>query len=135
MILLIINSLVLFLISLLFITRAEAWDGTDPEQLKDYTAYVGQHEGVSVSLIQGIIKAESGFNPNARNKSSSASGVLQFINQTFKDYYIDKYHVAESMAQKNNPFIQINCAIEMLKDPKGYKHWLPSIAGWGHLLT
>lgn len=36
-----------------------------------------------IETIMAIARCESGFNPNAKNKSSSASGVLQFTRTTF----------------------------------------------------
>lgn len=117
------------------IVKTQAWNGNDKESLMDYANYVAQHEQVNVGMFLGIIRSESNFNPKVKNPVGSASGVLQFLDSTFKNYCINKYKMTDSMAQKNNPFIQINCAIEMLKEPYGYKHWWPSVAGWGHLLN
>ncbi len=119
---------------LLFSLKVRAWDGNDPEQIRDYTSYVSQKEGISVSLLQGIIHAESDWNPQAHNPEGSASGVLQFLDSTFRKQCIEKYHVAWDMSQKDNPFVQINCAVEMLKEPRGYLHWEPSMASWKGLL-
>ncbi len=117
-----------------FAIVASAWDGTDKDSLKEYSNYIAGQEGVSTELLQAIIKAESNWNPQAHNPEGSASGLAQYLDSTFRNYCITKYHFAESLEQKNNPFIQINCAVEMLKEPNGWKHWSPSIAGWQQYL-
>jgi len=76
-----------------------------------------------------IAKAESNWNPNAKNKSSSASGLFQFIDGTFRAYCINKYRLADSMAQKNNPYIQIDCAVKMLNLGL-VGHWDASASVW-----
>lgn len=130
--------LVLFTAICLFLSfaiLAHAWNPADSEDIKDYANYVAENERISVGLLWGIMKAESDFKPNAHNPIGTASGVLQFLDSTFRHQCIEKYHVASSLSQKDNPFLQINCAIEMLKEPYGYKHWQASIANWGHLLA
>lgn len=125
--------MLVIIISFLFslkIVVSHAWEGTDPLSVRDYIAYVARNEGVEPKFAQAIAKAESNFVHNAKNPLSSASGVFQFVNGTFKAYCIDKYSLTDTMADKNNPFIQTNCAIYMLKEANGYKHWLASYAGW-----
>lgn len=107
----------------------------DPEEVKDYINYVAQREGVNVTMALAIAKAESSFVANAKNPVGTASGVYQYVNQTFKDYCIDKYHLTNTMEDKNNPAIQINCAIYMLKEPRGFEHWFASFESWGKVLT
>jgi len=109
---------------------ANAWGGTDKVTLKDYAIYVAQKEGINVSMFLGIIKGESGFNPNAKNPSSSASGIFQFLDDTFNDHCIKKYRKTDTMEDKNNPYLQINCAADMLLEPKGYMHWWESRKSW-----
>lgn len=119
---------------LFLVTPAYAWDANNPESVKEYLGYVASKEGVSVSLLEAIVKAESGFNKDAKNPVGSASGLLQFLDSTFRNYCINKYRMTDTMEDKNHPFIQTNCAIEMLKEPEGYKHWWPSSYAWKHLL-
>lgn len=76
-----------------------------------------------------IAKAESGLNPNARNPHSTASGTYQFINSTFKEYCIKNFAYADSMEQKNDPDIQIKCAVRMLSEG-GENHWDASRKMW-----
>lgn len=117
------------------VVKASAWDANNPESVREYVGYVASKEGISVSLVNAIVKAESGFNKDATNSKSTASGLWQYLNGTFKSYCIEKYGMAEDLSQKNNPFIQTNCAIEMLKEPMGYAHWQPSQKYWGKHLS
>lgn len=107
----------------------------EPVEIYDYAIYVASKEGINVNMFLGIIKGESNFQPNAKNPVSSASGPLQYLDSTFKNYCIKKYGMTDSMEDKNNPAIQINCAIEMLKEPFGYKHWWESRKSWEHYLS
>ena len=115
---------------LFVVVKVHAWDKNNPESIKDYIVYVASREDVNVGLAVAIAGAESNFIWNAKNPKSSASGVFQFINGTFLGYCRDKYGLAKSLEDKNNPFIQTNCAIYMLKEEGGHKHWLESSKGW-----
>jgi SLT domain-containing protein len=123
---------ILFLLS---IVTVYGWDGENKESVKEYVVYVAQNEGVHVGMALGIVKGESGFNKDAKNPVGTASGLFQFLDSTFRNYCINKYHMALDMKDKNNPFIQTNCAIEMLKEPSGYMHWWESRASWRHYLN
>ena len=67
----------------------------------DYVDEMASKYNVDGDLMRRIIKAESGGNPNAKNKNSTASSCAQFINETFigwgkrlwgdKVYSIDRY--------------------------------------------
>ena len=107
----------------------------DPAQIEDYIAHVASKEGVSVGMALKIAEAESGFEPNAKNPKSTASGVFQFLDSTFNNYCIKKYKLTDTMEDKNHPAIQVNCAIYMLSEPNGYKHWLESSKSWLYLKT
>lgn len=86
--------------------------------------------GLDPVKAQSIAWAESRFNPNAKNASSTASGVFQFLDGTFKEYCIRRYEFATSTAQKNDPNIQTECALRMLEMPGGDSHWDPSRSMW-----
>lgn len=92
-------------------------------------------EGLNVNMVTAIARSESGFKADVHNPNSTASGVFQFLDGTFRTYCINKYHRAESMSQKNDPVIQVNCAVDMLLEKGGYKHWYASFAGWGEHLS
>jgi soluble lytic murein transglycosylase-like protein len=67
----------------------------------DYVDEMANKYKVDGEVMRRIIKAESGGNPNAKNKNSTASSCAQFINGTFigwgkrlwgdKVYSIDRY--------------------------------------------
>src|SRR3990167_6978538 len=119
-------------LSLMFgVIVASAWSIDNPESVKEYIGYVAGKEKVSVGMALAIAKAESNFNKDAKNPVGTASGIFQFLDSTFRTYCINKYRMTDTMEQKNNPFIQTNCAIEMLKEPQGYMHWFASFNGWG----
>jgi len=128
----------LFLLVLSFlvsVVRASAFEVQSRAQIEDYIIYIAHHEGVSVSLALEIARHESNFVANAKNPKGSASGVYQFLDSTFSHYCIKKYGRAQSLEEKNDPKVQISCAIAMLREPGGHRHWDESKRGWGYTLS
>lgn len=68
-------------------------------------------------LINKIANIESGGNSNAKSSNTTASGLLQFTNRTWK-YAVDKYgkDLGITYKDKNNPQAQKALATLMLKD-------------------
>lgn len=88
------------------------------EQL-GYNAY-------QITTFQAIARCESGHNPMAKNKSSTATGIYQFINSTFHAYCAGK-NVYDF---KDN----IDCFYKVLEIngvTKGLNHWNASKSCWG----
>lgn len=56
------------------------------DQIKGYLSDAGNKYGVPEDIMHGIAKVESGFNPNAKNPNSTASGLGQFTAGTWKDW-------------------------------------------------
>ena len=54
------------------------------ESCYDYVDEMATKYNVDGDLMRRIIKAESGGNPNAKNKNSTASGCSQFIKSTWE---------------------------------------------------
>ena len=81
-----------------------------------------------------IAMAESSLVVNAKNKGSTASGLFQFINGTFKGFCIDKYNLTDTMEDKNDPHIQVECALRMLSEG-GESHWESSKGVWNKSVT
>lgn len=106
-----------------------------PEQIREYIIYVASAEDVDVTMALAIAKAESNFQPNAKNPVGTASGVYQFLDSTFRNYCINKFKMTDTMEDKNHAAIQVNCAIEMLREKNGWKHWYASFGGWGTFLS
>lgn len=58
---------------------------------------------VSPALLASIAKRESSFDPNAKNPSSSASGLFQFLNGTWKDM-MSRYGEKVGLPPDASPF-------------------------------
>lgn len=71
-------------------------------------------------LALSIAKAESGFDPKAKNKTSSATGVFQIINSTFKKNCEGSVWTAQD---------NVRCGILLLKRD-GHSHWDESVKYW-----
>lgn len=84
---------------------------------------------ISPVISLSIVKAESNFNIDARNSNSSASGLAQFIDGTFRGFCIDKYKLANSVEYKNNPYVQVECMVRMISEG-GINHWNASRSIW-----
>lgn len=71
--------------------------------------------------ISGFSKAESGDNPNAQSKTSSASGLFQFTNKTWADM-VNKYgaQTGIGLRDKANPDAQRTMAGLLAKDNVQY---------------
>ena len=76
--------------------RAESFTGPSPKRKIDNEAvqnsinFASEQTGVPESYLQSIAKIESGFNPNAKAKTSSAGGLFQFVDNTWNSM-VDKY--------------------------------------------
>ncbi len=88
---------------------------------------------VSPVLAVSIIKAESNFDIDAKNTTSTASGLAQYINGTFSGFCIDRYRLTDTMKEKNNPYVQIECLVLMLSEG-GVGHWSESKGAWSKLV-
>lgn len=106
---------------------------TTPKIPCDYDAitYIrcrGQQLGykdTDISVFVRIARAESNFNPLAKNKSSTATGIYQFINGTFHRYCTGKnvYNFVDN----------IDCFYKVLETdgyPKALNHWNASRSKW-----
>lgn len=108
---------------------AQEYIFSSKESVRDFIWGTAVSYGYNPQKAVAIAEAESQFDINARNKASSASGVYEFIDSTFSYYCIDKYGLAASMAFKNDPAVQITCAIKMLVEG-GEKNWSASEPIW-----
>lgn len=118
------------LLSSLILSLAAISSLNSAAQIKDYAISRAIDNGASVQLTLAIIQAESGFNPNAKNKSSTASGLAQWLDGSFKYYCIDRYKLTDSIKEKDNPYVQIECLVRRLSEPEGYKDWTASESIW-----
>ncbi|MDF1498830.1 MAG: transglycosylase SLT domain-containing protein [Patescibacteria group bacterium] len=93
----------------------------DKNEIIDYIREQSVLNGLNPELVLSIAECESGFNPNAKNKISSAGGVFQFIDSTF--LYVNSkrgtnYTLSDKMDYKKN----IDSAIWLMKN-QGPTHW------------
>ena len=86
--------------------------------------------GIDSSLPLAIARAESNFIATATNPKSTASGVFQFLDSTWEHYCIDEYQIADDLADKINPKLNVKCAVQLLKEEGGWKHWFSSFSFW-----
>jgi len=113
--------------------EVKAVEVTTPKIPCDYDAitYIrcrGQQLGykdTDISVFVRIARAESNFNPLAKNKSSTATGIYQFINGTFHRYCAGKnvYNFVDN----------IDCFYKVLETdgyPKALNHWNASRSKW-----
>jgi hypothetical protein len=69
---------------------AKAWDATKEnfgasESIAQVIKQAADRVGVDYGTLMAFAKQESGFNPNAKAKTSSATGLFQFINSTWNE--------------------------------------------------
>lgn len=69
---------------------------------KDLIAYASKAVGVDVGVMAQIAAVESGFKPNAKAGTSSASGLYQFIDGTWKSM-VKKYGAQYGIPQNTPP--------------------------------
>lgn len=91
--------------------------------------YLREIAGEDFELKDRIINAESGWKIYARNSLSTASGLAQYLDSTFLKYCVGIYKFAESLKDKNDPYIQLKCFNKMVDDG-GISHWWPSQIYW-----
>lgn len=103
---------------------------TSKASIEDYIWSRAMYYNYNPKRAVEIAKAESGLVTNAKNSGSSASGLFQFINGTYMAFCVKGFNLADSMASKNDPYIQIECAVRMLADG-GERHWSESEHVWG----
>jgi soluble lytic murein transglycosylase-like protein len=66
-----------------------------PDQFAGVINSAAQKYGMG-DLLARVADAESNFNPKARNSSSGAAGMFQFMPATAKGYGIDPYNVVQA---------------------------------------
>jgi hypothetical protein len=60
------------------------------DQLVQLVDAAEQKYGIPRGLLKGLIEQESGWNPTAKAKSTSASGIAQFVDATAKAYNVNR---------------------------------------------
>ncbi len=75
--------------------------------------------GIAAGTPLCIAKLESGFNPNSKNKSSSASGVFQWIKSSWLSQPEGKQGISVFDAEAN-----IRAAVRYMSEKKSTKPWV-----------
>lgn len=92
--------------------------------------YLQRRAGPDFELLNRIVIAESGWKKDIKNPISTASGLFQYLNSTFLEHCINKYNLAKDLTEKNDPYIQIDCATKMILEDNGLSHWSESQHLW-----
>lgn len=100
--------------------RASASELKTKAQIEDFIIYTAMKQDVPVDLALGIAKCESGLNPLAKAKTSSASGIFQFIRSTWN--HTIKKLMWEDGQDVFDPKLNIIAGIFLLKT-EGSTHW------------
>lgn len=107
-----------------------------PTQTGRKAATIAVTGAVGFGLVQGtsyaqdwgpIIQCESGGNPRAKNPSSTASGLFQFINGTWRAYGGGEFAPTAKQATVEQQHIVANRAFAA----EGYRPWNASKSCWG----
>lgn len=91
---------------------------------------ISEKYGASPVLLKKIVRAESGNNPKAANKESSARGCFQFIISTWEEYGRKLW--GDDFYEKNryNPEHNVELASWMIGDLGELSHWNESKHNW-----
>lgn len=83
-------------------------------QIRTLVVQEARKRGISDFLALELAHVESRFEPDAKNPSSSATGIYQFLLGTWN---------ANCSGDRKNPEDNIICAMEILKEPTNIRHW------------
>ena len=56
-----------------------------PDEVRQYVGAMASQKGVNVAMADRVISCESKFNPNSRNRTSTAKGLAQFLDGTWSN--------------------------------------------------
>ena len=105
--------------------KLNAYEGSK-EWIKGIILSKAEEQNINPDLFLKIAKCESGLNPNAKNKNSSASGLFQFLKSTWNKTITE-------LKQPNwdifNPVHNAEAAAYLMSKD-GTKHWLESFYCW-----
>ena len=99
----------------------EAQGGAPREDIQALITSKAEEYGVNPILALEIARAESGFNPRARNASSTARGLFQIIKGTEKAFNCE----GDMLEAEAN----VECAMRILTE-SGVHHWDSSREHW-----
>lgn len=95
--------------------------------VREYLSLEDENNGLGGILV-AIAQAESNFLWNAKNPISSAQGVFQWIDSSWLHFCSD------TLEDKLDPILQTECAVKVLKEEGGWRHWSESMFAWKRLV-
>lgn len=116
--LLVVGLLISFLIPTTTLALDEQIPTRDEEDVFWLINYFARQNGVDVELGLDLAEFESGFDKLAKNPNSSAKGVFQFIDGTWK---------ALCKGNVFNTYDNVKCAMELI-GKGGLSHWTADLA-------
>jgi muramidase (phage lysozyme) len=87
------------------------------QNYKDFSPFAEQYAAkynLDPNLVKGIIRAESDFNPLATGKGSTATGLMQMLNGTSKDYLKERGKTLDAF--RTDPALQVDIGCNYLSD-------------------
>lgn len=85
-------------------------------------------------LLDRIIACESGFQPAIKNPASSASGLAQFLDSTWRTTRRRMGKPDDDLVLKHDPYEHLDTFVWLFR-ADGTVHWLESARCWGGLST
>ena len=98
----------------------------EPPTIEETIQFYADEYGIDFELVKAIAKAESwstklnDYDPKAKNSISSAKGIYQFLDSTWK-----KNCDGDVLDYDDN----IRCGVRLISEGKE-NHWLPSVQFW-----
>jgi len=88
-------------------------------EIYEYFIEQSQYHGIDTGFVNCLIINESGWNPEAKNPSSTAYGLGQFLNSTWDSTAIRM----NRQLNRKNPYDQIDAFLWLFKED-GSGHWV-----------
>lgn len=57
----------------------------DPKEVRQYVGAIAEREGLNVRVVDRVVNCESKYNIHARNGTSTAKGLAQFLDGTWRN--------------------------------------------------
>lgn len=91
--------------------------------------YLYAHAGDQAKILDRVITCESGWKPTIKNKSSSATGLAQFIDGTWRSTRI-KMGLEPTLESRLDSYQHIDATIFLWDEGRGAGHWAESRPCW-----
>lgn len=92
--------------------------------------YLYLHAGSDAKVLDRIIACESGWHSEARSKTSSATGLGQFLSGTWTSTRL-RMGFDTDLELRKDPYESIDTLIFLWDNGQGAGHWRESLPCWG----